>query len=118
MQNKPVFGVFDKARLKPVSLATESLDRILSNERKTNALIRLRGCTGWYVPLLFTSPEDKYTGVILVPSVNVSGCSFGHGVYRYTLLKRYGKSPNFASRDSTVSLYPITETYHANPPIK
>ena len=91
---------------------------LLSNERKTNALIRLRGCTGWSAPVLFTSPEDKYTVVNLVPSVNVTGCSFGHGVFRYTLLKTYGKSPKFASRESTVSLYPSTETYHANTPIK
>ena len=80
--------------------------------------IRLCGCAGWSAPLLFTSPDDKYTDVILVPSVNVSGCSFEHGVYRYTLLKTYGKSPKFASRESTVSLYPCTETYHAHTPIK
>ena len=86
---------------------------ILSNERKKNALIRLCGCAGWSASLLFTSPEDKYTDVILVPSVNVSGCSFGHGVYRYTLLK-----PKFASILSTLSLYPSEETYHANTPIK
>ena len=55
----------------------------LSNERKTNVLIRLRGCAGWSAPLLFTSPEDKYTDVILVPSVNVSVFSFSYGVYRY-----------------------------------
>ena len=59
MQNKPVFRVFDKERLKPVSLATESLDMIRSNEGKTNALISLHGCAGWSAPLLFTSPEDK-----------------------------------------------------------
>ena len=81
-QNKPVYCVFDKARLKPVSLATEtqSLNMKLSNERKTNVLIRLRGCAGGSAPLLFTNPEEKYTDVILVTSVNVSGCSFGHGV--------------------------------------
>ena len=78
---------------------------ILSTERKTNALIRLRVCAGWSALLLFTSPEDKYTDVILVPSVNVSAAVFGHGVYRYTLPKTYGKSPKFASRESTVSLY-------------
>ena len=78
---------------------------ILSNERKTNALIRLYVCAGWSAPLLFTSPEDKYTDVISVPSVNVSAAVFGHGVYRYTLPKTYGKSPKFASRESTVSLY-------------
>ena len=87
---------------------------ILSNELKTNVLIRLRGCAAWSVPLLFTSPEDEYPDVILVPSVNVSGCSFGHDVYRYTLLKTYGKSPKFASRD----LYSSAETYHANTPLK
>ena len=87
---------------------------ILSIERKT----KMRGCAGWSAPLLFTSPEDNYTDVILVPSVNVLGCSFGHGVNRYTLLKTYGKSPKFASRESTVSLYLSTETYHANTPIK
>ena len=80
---------------------------ILSNEQKTNAQIRLRVCAGWSAPLLFTSPEDKYTDVILVhvPSVNVSAAVFGHGVYRYALPKMFGKSPKFASRESTVSLY-------------
>ena len=29
-----------------------------------------------------------------------------------------GKSPKFACRESTVSLYPSTETYHANTPMK
>ena len=91
---------------------------ILSNERKTNALIRLCECVGWSVPLLLTSPEDKYTDVKFVNSVNVSVCSFGQGVCRYTLLKTCGKSPKFASRESTVSLYPSTETYHANTPTK
>ena len=38
---KPVFGISNKARLKLVSLA--SLDMKLSNEGKTNVLIRLRG---------------------------------------------------------------------------
>ena len=57
------------------SLATESLDMILSNERKPNALIRLRESAGWSAPLLFVSQEEKYTDVILVLSVNVSGCS-------------------------------------------
>ena len=85
---------------------------ILSNERKTNALIRLCGCAGWYAPLLFTSPEDKYTDVILVPSVNVLGCSFGHGVYRYTLLK------NQVCKQRIYSIPLSKQTYHANTPIK
>ena len=52
--SKPVFGVSDTVRLKPVSSATETsqkienllvarLDMILSNKRITKALIRLRG---------------------------------------------------------------------------
>ena len=54
---KPVFRVSDKARLKPVSSATETgkkienslearIDMILSNKRITKALIRLRVCAG------------------------------------------------------------------------
>ena len=61
---KPVFGVSEKAKLKPVSSATEtswkieislvaSLDMILFNKRTTKALIRLRECAGWSAPLLF-----------------------------------------------------------------
>ena len=33
-----------------------SLGTILSNKRITKALIRLCGCAGWSVPLLFTNP--------------------------------------------------------------
>ena len=58
---KPVFGVSDKARLKPACSATEtsskfetslavSLDMILSKKRIAKALIRLRGCAGWSAP--------------------------------------------------------------------
>ena len=48
---KPVSEVSDRARLKPVSLATEilvvtSLDMILSSKQITKALIRLCGCAG------------------------------------------------------------------------
>ena len=64
---KPVFGVSEKLRLKPVSSATEnsyklkialvaSLDMILSNKRITKALISLREWSGWSEPLLFTNP--------------------------------------------------------------
>ena len=63
---KPVFGVPDKARLKPVSSATEarwkikislvaSLKTILSKKRITKALISLRRCAGWSEPLLFAN---------------------------------------------------------------
>ena len=67
---KPVFRVSEKARLKPVSSAIEtsensekslvaSLDMILSKKRITKALIRLRGCAGWSVPVLFTNPQRQ-----------------------------------------------------------
>ena len=32
---------------------------MLSNKRVTKALIRLRGCVGWFVPLLFTNPRRQ-----------------------------------------------------------
>ena len=67
---KPVFGVSDKVRFKPVSSATETsckidillvarLDMILSKKRITKALISLRGCAGWSAPVLFANPEDR-----------------------------------------------------------
>ena len=54
---KPVFGVFDQVRLKPVCSAkeasqsheianVETKDIILSRQQTTKVLIRLRGCTG------------------------------------------------------------------------
>ena len=63
---KPVFGVFDKAKIKPVTPATEtskkiefllaaSLDIELSKKRITKALISLRGCSGWSASLLFAN---------------------------------------------------------------
>ena len=68
---KPVFGVSDKTRLKPVSSATEaslkieislvaSLAMILSKTQITKALIRLHRCAGWSAPLLFANPEDSF----------------------------------------------------------
>ena len=67
---KPVFGLSDKARLKPISSGTEtsyknenslvaSLDVILSNKRITKVLIRLHGCAGWSAPLLFAIPQRQ-----------------------------------------------------------
>ena len=60
----------DKAGLKPVSSATEtscnieisleaSLYMILSNQRITKALIRLRECAGWSAPLLSVNPRRQ-----------------------------------------------------------
>ena len=56
-------GIFDQVRFKPVCSATEAsynletLEKasihILSKQWTTNVLIRLRGCAGWSVPLLF-----------------------------------------------------------------
>ena len=50
---KPVFRVFDQVRLKPVCSARvmkiankDTRDTILSRQRTTKVLIRLRGCAG------------------------------------------------------------------------
>ena len=59
---KPVFGVADKARIKPVCSPTEtskriaislvaSIDVIVFKKRITKALISLRGCTSRSAPL-------------------------------------------------------------------
>ena len=69
---KPVFGVSDKARYKPVSSATEtsykieispkaSLHMVLFKKRITNVLIGLRGCAGWSAPLLFANPRRRFS---------------------------------------------------------
>ena len=34
---------------------------LLSNKRITKMLIRLSGCAGWSVPLLFANPEDRFS---------------------------------------------------------
>ena len=60
-------GLCSEVRFKPACPATEtsakneispvaSLDMIFSNKRITKALIRLRRCVGWSVPLLFATP--------------------------------------------------------------
>ena len=67
---KPVFGVSDKVRFKPVCLATETSKKIeispvaslhmkFSKKRITKALIRLRGCAGWSAPVLFANPRRQ-----------------------------------------------------------
>ena len=69
---KPVFGVFDQVRHKPACSATETSqsleianvetrDIILSSQRTTKALIRLRGCTGWSAPLLFAYGISRFS---------------------------------------------------------
>ena len=65
-RGKTCLWVSDKARLQPACSATETswqieislvarIDMIPSNTRITKALIRLRGCAGWYAPLLFAN---------------------------------------------------------------
>ena len=69
---KSVFGVSDQVRLKPACSATETsysleiLDIetrsiILSQQRITKALIRLRRCTGWSEPLLFAYVINRFS---------------------------------------------------------
>ena len=36
---------------------------ILFSKQITKALIRLCGCPGWSAPLLFATPEDRFSGV-------------------------------------------------------
>ena len=69
---KPVFGVSDKARLKPVSSDTQTNEKneiqllkikILFNKQITKALTRLRGCAGWSASLLFTNTNDRFSRV-------------------------------------------------------
>ena len=64
---KPVFGVSAKAYFKPVSSATEtSCSKFTYNtfqRRITKVLIRLRGCAGWSAPVLFATPEDRFSPV-------------------------------------------------------
>ena len=66
VMRKPVFGVSNGVRFKPVSWASEtskkieilpvaSLDIILSNKRITKALIRL----GWSASLLLANPPRQ-----------------------------------------------------------
>ena len=40
-----------------------SLDMIISNKRITKVLIRLCGCAGLSVPLLFAKLEEKFASV-------------------------------------------------------
>ena len=67
-----VFGVCDQVRLKPACSASETRKRlkiydigtrsiILSRQRTTRALIRLRVCGGWSVPLLFAYDKSRFS---------------------------------------------------------
>ena len=69
---KPVFGVFDQGRLKPVCSATEVRWRfeisdietrgiILSRKQTPKALIRLRRCAGRSAPLMFAYGINRFS---------------------------------------------------------
>ena len=69
---KPVFRVCDQVRLKPACSATERLASLeilvlanigimLSRQRKTKVLIRLRGCAGRAAPLLFAYGKNRFS---------------------------------------------------------
>ena len=69
---KLVFEVSDLVRHKPACTATEASKRlessdkttrgiILSRQRTTKVLIRLRGCAGWSAPLLFAYVLNRFS---------------------------------------------------------
>ena len=73
-RTKPVFGVSHNARLKPVSLATETgskneiwlvaiLDLILYKKQIRKALINLQRFAGWSAPLLFAHSKDRFSRI-------------------------------------------------------
>ena len=84
---RPVFGVYDHARLKPTCSVTEStcsskaeivcssLSLILSRWRTTKALIRLRGCVGWSAPLIF---ECNYVRFSLNTAHKYDNCHYNN----------------------------------------
>ena len=68
---KTCLRVCDQVRHKPVSAATEAMRMleisdietrgiILSRQRTTKVLIRLRGCAGWSAPLLFAYGINRF----------------------------------------------------------
>ena len=72
VKRKPVLGVFDQVRLKSVCSAKEASlsheianigtrDIILSRQRTTKVLIRLRGCAGWSAPLLVAYGISRFS---------------------------------------------------------
>ena len=68
VKRKPVFWGFDQVRLKPACEATgleisaiASRGNILSRQQTTKVLIRLHGCAGWSVPLLFAYRKNSFS---------------------------------------------------------
>ena len=89
---KSVFGIFNRARFKPVSSASETTKKIEipcvaslhikpSKKRITKALISLCGWAGWSAPVLFANlrrqvfsrrgPYDVVPGSILMPCIKM-----------------------------------------------
>ena len=130
---KPVFGVCDQVRLKPACSATgtsqglgildiASTDIILSKQRTTKALIRLRWCAGWSAPLLFAYGKNGFShdAVLISMTLNwnrdvsflhllsvltnvysMSSMSMGQGAYKthgWTLIVLYQVLKNFHAK--------------------
>ena len=92
MARKPVFGISDKARLKPVCSATEveillgtNLDIVLSNQGITKALIRLRICAAGLCFFCLQTPEDRFSCVKAHLMIN-SECLCNLAVQNWFLL--------------------------------
>ena len=64
MRFKPACSATKTREINEISLVA-SLDTciILSNKQITKVLIRLRRCAGWSAPLLFATPEDRFSRV-------------------------------------------------------
>ena len=92
---KPVFGVCDKVRLKLACTATEtsygleisaiaSRGIILSKQRTTKVLIRLRGCAGWSAPLLFAYGINRFSHDVALIWANIEGSDKTESMPRLT----------------------------------
>ena len=62
---KPTYSDTE-TRLKIKILHEANLDILLSTKQLTKALIRLRGCTGWSVPLLFACDMPGFPALRLI----------------------------------------------------
>ena len=119
---KPVFGVSDQAMLKPDPSITEtskkieiklkeSSDMILSKKRITKALISLRGCAGWFAPLLFANLKDRFSHVVahiimlVIPIImNFCAClSLNYLFSNWSIRERSGSVIECLTRDRRVA---------------
>ena len=107
-------NIFDQVWLKPACPATEasynletldiaSIHIILSKQRTTKVLIRLRGCAGWSAPLLFVygirhifawpGPHEQRIDVSWIPPSSCCCCLFIHFLIFFSL--QFSKIKNF-----------------------